>query len=107
MIVQRPFSTVVAALLLSVDPGGMAYAEPDDSLTVLSVNQQTVQYQSGRDTVTAVLFIPEGDQQRPGVLVIHEWWGLNDWVKESAQRIAERGYVTMAIDLYRVRGAQR
>jgi carboxymethylenebutenolidase len=33
--------------------------------------------------------------------VIHEWWGLNDWVKEQASKLADEGYVTLAIDLYR------
>ena len=34
-------------------------------------------------------------------MVIHEWWGLNDWVKEQASKLADQGYVTLAIDLYR------
>ena len=34
-------------------------------------------------------------------MVIHEWWGLNDWVKEEASKLADQGYVTLAIDLYR------
>ena len=33
--------------------------------------------------------------------MIHEWWGLNDWVKEQAQKLSEQGYVTLAVDLYR------
>ena len=33
--------------------------------------------------------------------MIHEWWGLNDWVKEQASKLADQGYVTLAIDLYR------
>ncbi len=34
-------------------------------------------------------------------MVIHEYWGLNDWVKEQAAKLADRGYATLAIDLYR------
>jgi len=34
-------------------------------------------------------------------VVIHEYWGLNDWVKEQAAKLADRGYATLAIDLYR------
>jgi carboxymethylenebutenolidase len=34
-------------------------------------------------------------------VVIHEWWGLNDWVKEQAQKFAEQGYLALAVDLYR------
>jgi len=33
--------------------------------------------------------------------VIHEWWGLNDWVKEQASKLADQGYVALAVDLYR------
>lgn len=36
----------------------------------------------------------------PGLIVIHEWWGLNDNVREEARRLAAEGYVTLAVDLY-------
>ena len=42
---------------------------------------------------------PQGEH--PAVIVIHEWWGLNDWVKEQAADLATHGYVALAIDLYR------
>lgn len=37
----------------------------------------------------------------PGVLVIQEWWGLDDWVKDQARALAKEGYVALAPDLYR------
>lgn len=37
---------------------------------------------------------------RPGVLVVHEWWGCNDYAKRRARMLAEAGYTGMAIDLY-------
>ena len=37
---------------------------------------------------------------RPGVLVIHEWWGLNDYVKSRTRQLAEMGYVAFAADMY-------
>lgn len=37
----------------------------------------------------------------PGLIVIHEWWGLNDNVKAMARRIAGEGYIALAVDLYR------
>jgi carboxymethylenebutenolidase len=62
---------------------------------------KAVSYKSGDETVQAVLYTPEGKGQFPGIVVIHEWWGLNDWVKEQASKLADQGYVTLAIDLYR------
>jgi len=38
--------------------------------------------------------------KRPGVLVVHEWWGLNDYVKMRARQLAELGYVAFAADMY-------
>jgi carboxymethylenebutenolidase len=43
----------------------------------------------------------EGKDPFPAIVVIHEWWGLNDWVKEQASKLADEGYVTLAVDLYR------
>lgn len=37
---------------------------------------------------------------RPGVLVVHEWWGLNDYVRRRADMLAELGYVALALDMY-------
>ncbi|MBV2135156.1 dienelactone hydrolase family protein [Pseudomonas sp. MAP12] len=37
---------------------------------------------------------------RPGVLVVHEWWGLNDYAKRRARELAALGYSTLAIDMY-------
>src|SRR5258706_13168744 len=37
----------------------------------------------------------------PAIIVIHEYWGLNDWVKEQASKLADQGYEVLAIDLYR------
>jgi carboxymethylenebutenolidase len=37
----------------------------------------------------------------PALIVIHEWWGLNDNIRQTAERLAGEGYVTLAVDLYR------
>ncbi|MFZ0759859.1 MAG: dienelactone hydrolase family protein [Candidatus Sulfotelmatobacter sp.] len=67
----------------------------------LAADSQTVSYKSGDETVQAVLYTPAGRGPFPGIIVIHEWWGLNDWVKEQASKLADQGYVVLAIDLYR------
>ena len=61
----------------------------------------TVKYKSGDEEVSAFLAVPSGKGPFPAIVVIHEWWGLNDWVKANARRFAEKGYVALAVDLYR------
>ncbi len=70
-------------------------------LQAAATNTQTVSYKSGDETVSGYLALPEGGGKHPAIIVIHEWWGLNDWVKEQAQRYAAQGYVALAVDLYR------
>ena len=67
----------------------------------LATDRKTVSYKSGDETVQAVLYTPAGKGPFPAILVIHEWWGLNDWVKDQAAKLADQGYVALAIDLYR------
>lgn len=38
--------------------------------------------------------------KRPGVLVVHEWWGLNDYARKRARMLAELGYIALAVDMY-------
>ncbi|MGC2636306.1 MAG: dienelactone hydrolase family protein [Acidobacteriaceae bacterium] len=68
----------------------------------LAQNGRAVSIPVGSETVGGVLFEPaQAGGRHPGLIVIHEWWGLNDWIKEQAQHFADQGYVTVAVDLYR------
>ena len=64
-----------------------------------------VSYKSGDESVKAVLYTPSGKGPFPAIIVIHEWWGLVPWVKEQADKLADQGYLTLAVDLYRGRAA--
>lgn len=81
------FFSVVFSLLLAVG--------------AFAATSKNVSYKSGDETVQAVIYTPEGKGPFPGIIVIHEWWGLNDWVKEQASKLSDQGYVALAIDLYR------
>jgi len=69
--------------------------------SVSAATPKDVSYKSGDEMVKGILYAPDGKGPFPGILVIHEWWGLNDWVKEQAAKLADQGYVTLALDLYR------
>src|SRR5439155_1191351 len=71
------------------------------AISALAANGKSVSYKSGDETVQATLYTPTGKGPFPGIIVIHEWWGLNDWVKEQASKLADQGYAALAVDLYR------
>lgn len=64
------------------------------------VKTESVDFRSGNETVSAYLAAPDSGGPHPALVVIHEWWGLNDWVKEQARNFADQGYVALAVDLY-------
>src|ERR1700730_14408619 len=69
--------------------------------TALAADNKSVSYKSGDETVQAVLYTPPGKGPFPAIIVIHEWWGLNDWIKDQASKLSDQGYEALAIDLYR------
>lgn len=69
--------------------------------------EETVQFASGAEKGSGFLVMPAGKGPFPAVIVIQEWWGLNDWVKEQARALAKEGYVALAVDLYRGKVAEK
>jgi dienelactone hydrolase len=62
---------------------------------------QPVEYKQGDTVLEGYLAYDDaGRGKRPGVLVVHEWWGLNDFAKKTAESIAKLGYVAFAVDMY-------
>ncbi len=84
---------VAGGMIALVALDAFVWASPRES--------QIVEYKSGNDMVRAYLVIPDSPGPHPAIVVIHEYWGLNDWVKEQAHKLAAEGYVALAIDLYR------
>lgn len=72
------------------------YSEPKTDVVFL----EDVQYMPENQNVTGYLVRPNLQGPLPAVILIHEWWGLNDNIKELAEQFAEQGYVALAVDLY-------
>src|SRR6187455_1471728 len=64
-------------------------------------SEEMVSFKSGTDNVSAFLAKPEGPGPFPAVIVLHEWWGLDAWMKDQARALAKEGYAALAVDLYR------
>ena len=72
------------------------------TLSQAAVQEKAVNYSYEGDVkMTGYLYWDDAVKgKRPGVLVIHEWWGLNDYAKKRAKMLAELGYVAFAADMY-------
>ena len=86
-------------------PAASGAAAGAETLDVISEN---VPYATvGGQPVVGTLVTPRGAAaDLPGLIVVHEWWGLNDNVRAMAARYASEGYAVLAVDLYGGRSAE-
>lgn len=65
------------------------------------VVSRAIPYQDGETSLEGHLAWDDAVKgKRPGVLVVHEWWGLNDYARKRAEMLAELGYAAFALDMY-------
>ncbi|MBH0199780.1 MAG: dienelactone hydrolase family protein [Nitrospira sp.] len=65
-----------------------------------SIRETTVKYLSGTVSMKAFVAAPVTNEKLPAIIVIQEWWGLTEHIKDIAKRYAAEGYVAIAPDLY-------
>lgn len=66
-----------------------------------AVQTKTIEYTAGETQLKGFLAWDDAQTgKRPAVIVVHEWWGLNDYAKERAKQLAALGYVAFAADMY-------
>lgn len=105
---QTALAAFLAAplLLLALDdgPGWTGVLDEESFAALHELKEGDAPELLGEDVeiagTTAYLARPEGLEPLGAVVVIHEWWGLNDHVKHWADRLAADGYVALAVDLY-------
>jgi dienelactone hydrolase len=87
---MKPTTLVAAAALLLLAPRAQG-----------EVKTQEIEYAQGGTPLQG--FVARDDTakgKRPGVLVVHEWWGHNQHVRDQARKLADEGYVAFALDMY-------
>ena len=75
--------------------------ETKDSASTAQLKEENITYT--RDNINMngyVVYNDDGKEKKPAVLVVHEWWGLNDYSKQRARELAYLGYVAMAVDMF-------
>jgi dienelactone hydrolase len=66
-----------------------------------AVRTQTIEYEHDGNVLEGYLAYDDSVKgTRPGVLVIHEWWGINDYIKKRTELLAQLGYIAFAADIY-------
>src|SRR2546426_1875567 len=70
----------------------------------LDIHSEYVKYLSGKDSITAYLASPERPGPAPAVIVIHEIFGMSDFIRQTTEQLAKDGFVALAPDLLSRRG---
>lgn len=71
------------------------------ALAQAAIETKAVEYRQGDTRLVGYLAYPKDVKgSQPGILVVHEWLGLNDYAKRRAEQLAELGYVALAADIY-------
>ncbi len=66
-----------------------------------SIATQEIEYQADDAILSGYIAYDKSlTQKRPGILVVHEWWGHNEYARNRAYQLAELGYVAFAVDMY-------
>jgi carboxymethylenebutenolidase len=97
------------ALVLSLGAPGAAPAQVASSIPAAILGQApppqgtAVHYVAGDTLTRGYLAVPKGPGPHPALILIHEWNGLSDRVRQVADAFAEQGYVALAADLFRGR----
>lgn len=104
---MKKFSTIILCTIL-LTAFGCKQTTEDKEETPQEVTEVTVKVQGEEVSYATdstqlkgyLAFDDSKEGKRPGVIIVHEWWGHNDYVRERADMLAELGYTAMAVDMY-------
>ncbi|MEQ9563483.1 MAG: dienelactone hydrolase family protein [Woeseiaceae bacterium] len=79
---------------------GTAQVVEESSPQAVEIVGEEVTYEANGTVLKGYIAYDASAGPRPGVLVVHEWWGHNDYVRDRARMLAEMGYTAFALDMY-------
>lgn len=96
MKVKSIFGAVIILVSVSAVLGFTLFKAPTSS-----IKEENVTYKAGDVTCNGYIAYDQNVKgTRPAILVVHEWWGLNDYAKMRARKLAELGYIALAVDMF-------
>lgn len=90
----------MAAASCNINQNSAQKTNTMDKNTSNIIEQKTTYESNGKTYDAYVTYDGNIKGKRPGILVVPEWWGLNDYTRSRAKQLAELGYATMAVDVY-------
>src|SRR5262249_10465935 len=93
-----------ANITSKIGPGMLAFALALAAAAAparAEIKTQEIDYKVGDTALSGMLAYDDAAKgKRPGILIVHEWWGLNQNARDQAVRAAKAGYVGFALDMY-------
>jgi len=75
--------------------------QQQEQMKETGLHEENVEYSSNGDTLKGYLVYDSATKgKRPGVLVVHEWWGQNEYARKRAHMLADLGYTAFALDMF-------
>jgi dienelactone hydrolase len=100
-IIMSIIAGSAAALSCNDQSSSQTTSTMDSSATTVAIKEDSVSYTlDGKTYKGYISYESNNKDKRPGVLVVHEWWGLNDYSRGRAKQLAELGYIAMAVDMF-------
>ncbi len=100
----RTISILFAIIVLSIACKQKTESKDEADITEelpVKIKGTEVTYASDSTNLKGYIAYDENKKdKRPGILIVHEWWGHNDYVRQRADKLAELGYTAIAIDMY-------
>lgn len=94
-------TTVVFCSSCGIEPNNESGKVVETKNSMPNIVGKEVTYSSDSVTMKGYIAYDETDTtKRPGIIVVHEWWGHSDYVRRRAEMLAELGFVALAVDMY-------
>src|SRR5205085_12080668 len=88
-------------IALAILCGAITLARAEVTTIQTDVKTETIKYKAGgAESQSFLAYDAKATGKRPGVVIVPEFWGLNDYAKGRARQLAELGYVALATDIY-------
>ncbi len=101
MKIFNPSVLLLLAVVLMWGCGSQNQSKEESVASEPSIVGKEISYVLDTLTMNGFIAYDENStKKKPGIIVVHEWWGHNDYARERAMKLAKLGYVALAVDMY-------